>query len=308
MDSSLFPFLVADVGGTNARFGLALGLDKTSKRFSIENQKELLCRDFESLEAVIGSYLSGFPETRITSACIAIAGPVTGDSVTMTNLNWNFSIEEIRNTFGLARLEVINDFGAQAYATLYMDQDDFVVLAPGKSHPTGNRAVLGPGTGLGVAALINSGDQWHTVCGEGGHISYAPTSRIEMDLRTAIDPSGAHISVENLVSGPGLVNIYKALAQIKGVKAEDITPAEISGRALQESDPNCSEAVALFCKILGSAAGDIALVTGAFGGVYLCGGILPKIESLLTTSQLVSGFRNKGVMAEVMESVPLCLV
>ncbi len=304
----LFPFIVADIGGTNARFGLATELDATTERFTIAQQHVFECAQYSAFEDVLGAYLDHIEGTRPAAAVIAIAGPVSGDRFKMTNLSWDFSLQAVRKQFGMERLEFMNDFGAQAYATLYMHEPDLSVLYSGIPVPRAPRVILGPGTGLGVAGLVNADGRWFPLCGEGGHIKYAPASDKEVEVRRAIAPLDKHISIENMVSGPGLLNIYKALAKVNGATLEDIKPGEISKRALAGSDPVCVEALQIFLSVLGGAAGDVALVLGAQGGVYLGGGILPKVESLIGESALIDSFLGKGIMSPFLHNVPVYLM
>ena len=302
------PFVVADIGGTNARFGLVTARDATTGQFDIEQIHVLPCAEFATFEAVLGAYIERVSGDRPHAACIAIAGPVTGDRIKMTNLSWEFSVETVRKQFQLSNLEVINDFGAQAYATLYMADADLPVVKEGDSLPTSPRAILGPGTGLGVAGLINQAGRWYPLCGEGGHITYAPTSDIEVAIREVIEPSGKHVSVEKFVSGPGLKNIYTALAAVKDQAVDDISPGQISALAMSQESALAVEALNLFFKILGSAAADVTLVMGAWGGVYLGGGILPKVESQFHQGPFIDSFVAKGRMGAILEKVPVRLM
>ncbi len=302
------PFIVADIGGANARFGLASRLDESTGRFAIEQQQVYPCASFTTFEDVLGSYIAGLEDARPKAACIAIAGPVTGNRIKMTNLSWDFSIEAVRKRFDLERLEIINDFGAQAYATLYLQPSELTVIHAGKPRPDAPRAIIGPGTGLGVAGLVKAGGRWYPLCGEGGHITYAPTSAKEVEIRNVIEPSGQHVSVERFVSGPGLANIYRALTVVNGTSFEALAASDVSQRALSGSDPTCVEALTYFCKILGATAANVALVYGALGGVYLGGGILPKVESLLADSPLVENFLAKGRMRDLLKDVPISLM
>lgn len=302
-----FPFLVADIGGTNARFALITGLQKAGD-VCIAEQTVYACGEFESFEQVLATYLAEIEQQSPNSACIAIAGPVNSDRIEMTNLNWAFSVTELGKQFGFQRVEVINDFGAQAYATLYLSPNEIQTLHPGTLKPDAARAIIGPGTGLGVAGLIKVRDSWYPLCGEGGHMSYQPADEVEIKIRQAIAPFATYLSIEKLVSGPGLVNIYRAISQIKGAQPEFTSPADISSAAIKGSDPSCMETIALFYKILGRAAGDIVLATGAFGGLYLAGGILPQLANLISDSPFLDSFKNKGGHSWLLENTPIHLV
>ncbi|MCL4137546.1 UNVERIFIED_CONTAM: hypothetical protein GTU68_064927 [Idotea baltica] len=303
-----FPFLVADVGGTNARFGLVTGTNLSSGCFIIEEQHVFDCAKYNSFESVLGTYLGKINAGIIQSACIAIAAPVTSDRIVLTNLSWEFSIEATKKKFNLANFEVINDFAAQAYATLHLIPANLKVLTAGTINLVAPRVIIGPGTGLGIAGLINMNGRWHSISGEGGHISYAPTSAKEVEVLKALGVEHRHVSVENLLSGPGLIMLYTSLCEINGRTSQSYDAKDISANAMLGNDADCVEALSLFCRILGSTAGDAALLFGAFGGVYLSGGILPKIEDFLFKSDLVDSFQRKGVMRSLMESVPISLI
>ena len=307
--NDLFPMVVADIGATNARFGIVENNDALSGYFKVQQQHVFQCSSFDSFEAVLNNYLTDHINSfKPQSACIAIAGPVVGDQVQMTNRSWGFSIESLRRQFNLDRFEVINDFGAQAYATLYVDSSDLVVIQQGRPNDEASRVIIGPGSGLGIAGLVRGGGHWYPVSGEGGHVAFAPASPIEFEIMRLIEPGDGHVAIERLVSGPGLVNLHKSLATIHSVNYEALTPKQISERALTADDPLCIEALALFFGLLGSITGDACLMMGATGGVYLAGGILPQVQVLLENSSLLENFRNKGPHGDLLENVPVYLM
>lgn len=304
----LFPFIVADIGGTNARFSLVTGFNSATKDLELSHQQVYACQDFINFEDLIGGYISSLGDVKPIGAAVAIAGPLLGNCIKMTNLTWEISAETIQKQFKLKRFRCINDFGALAYSTLQLAQDDLLVIHQGVDNANASRAIIGPGTGLGVAGLVKSGDHWLPVAGEGGHVTCAPVSKIEMEIRKIIEPGDKHISAERFVSGPGLVNIYKALSQINNTAFEAISPSEISQRAITKSDRACEEALKQFCKMLGTVAGNACLVYGAFGGVYLGGGILPKIQSEELLSLIAERFQQKGRMQGLLDNVPLYML
>ena len=307
--NDLFPMVVADIGATNARFGIVENNDGLSAYLKVQKQHVFKCSSFDSFEAVLNSYLADYINSfKPRSACIAIAGPVVGDRVQMTNRRWGFSIESLSRQFNLDRFEVINDFGAQAYATVYVDSSDRFVIQQGQPDDEASRVVIGPGSGLGIAGLVRCGGHWYPVSGEGGHITFAPVSEIEFEIMRLIEPNDGHVAVERLVSGPGLVNLHKSLTTIHGVNYEALTPKEISERALTVDDPVCVEALAYFFGLLGRVAGDACLMMGATGGVILAGGILPQIQVLLENSSLLENFKDKGPHSSLLEKVPVYLI
>jgi len=307
-EHTMFPYIVADVGGTNGRFGLVTHRDADTGHIEVENQHVFPCAEFDRFEHMLASYISSLEGVVPTAACIAIAGPVTGDHFHMTNLPWDFSIETVRKKLGLDRLEFMNDFAALAYSALYMEGDELPVLHVGKPIKNAPRAVVGPGTGLGVAGLVNASGRWYPIPGEGGHVTFAPASQKQLEIRKVIEPTDKHISAERFICGKGLANIYKALTVINGSEFEPLDPSEITMRALQRSDATCLETLSFFFEMLGSAAGNVCMTFGAWGGVYLGGGILPKVESELADSGLLASFIDKGRMGALLENVPVYLM
>ena len=316
--SSIFPFVVADIGGTNARFGIATGEKDKDKRFIIEHQQVYTCTKFTKFETVFKQYLdavhieSGHQE--IKYACIAIAAPVVGDEISMTNLDWTFSIKQLCQQNNMEKIHVVNDFGALAYSTLYLQDSELKTIYSANNNYSASqsksKAIIGPGTGLGIAGLIHSQSAWHPVCGEGGHSSFSVTDSLQFEARKALLSilKTQHISIENILSGPGLVNLYQAVCQINNEKAEALNAAQISELAAKKSNKNCIKALELFTQTLGASAGDIALTMGAFGGVYLSGGILPKIIDTMDTQLLIKHYLNKGVKQDLLKTIPVYLV
>ena len=312
-----FPFVVTDIGGTNARFGLVSGEKDSNQRFIVDSQLTYICTNYNKFEDVFSEYLDTVKHKSPKHACIAIAAAVTGDEIEMTNLSWSFSIKALTQLNNLDGIRVINDFGALAYSTLYLQSNEYQTLyessKKGSQYASDNlhsRAIIGPGTGLGIAGLINNGSTWQPVCGEGGHISFAPLNAHQVALRNSLQSilNSQHISIENLLSGPGLENIYNAICHINKQKSQDYTAAEISEHAQNGNDKNCVETLQQFTQILGASAGDIALTMGAFGGVYLSGGILPKIIDSIDKDILINSYLNKGVKQDLLKRIPLYLV
>lgn len=308
-----FPFLVADIGGTNARFGIVSGAKDDNGRFLIKYQKTYQCAEFNSFESVLSAYLKTL-SSKPKYACIAVAGPVIGESIKMTNLNWSFTIEALCHDFEMTSIKVINDFGALAYSTLYLQKNEIDVLYSGNEEATdyhsASRALVGPGTGLGVASLIKTPQHWQPICGEGGHVSFAPLNDFEVELRNTILKAANknHVCIEDVVSGPGLVNIYRTHCHINNAKEQTLTPNNISSKARTESDEQCIATMKTFSQLLGSVAGDIALTMGAFGGVYLGGGILPKIIGMIDKDLLIERYLRKGVQQDLLERIPIYLI
>lgn len=291
--------LLADIGGTNARFAL-------HGEGSFACIEVLPCAAYDTLSAAIGAYLAlaaqrGFAVGELAHAAIAIANPVDGDAVRMTNHHWCFSIEALRAEHGLATLLVVNDFAALAMAlpTLRDGQRERI----GGGVELGGRplGLIGPGTGLGVSGLVPAGERWIALAGEGGHASFAPCTSDEARLLAALQEEHCHVSAERLLSGMGIEAIHRVLA------GERLDAAAITGAALG-GNPACLRTVETFCGILGSVAGNVALTLGATGGMYIGGGIVPRLGPLFAQSSFRRRFEDKGRMAPYLAPIPTWVI
>jgi glucokinase len=294
--------LIADIGGTNCRFALARN-GRYEHLSSVEDIR------YTSLHDAIAEYLTVLPENERSGlpAAIAIAAPVGGDQVTMTNKAWSFSIEELKQSLNLASLRVVNDFAATAQAIPYLaDGEKYVVGLP--SSGKGNIGIVGPGTGLGMSSLIPHGAEWVLVAGEGGHTTLAASTEEEFAIVQVLRKRWTHVSAERVLSGAGLVNLYEALCSIEGIEPLMLTPADVTRHALHGSDKNCIKAFEYFCGFLGSVAGDLALTIGAFGGVYIAGGILLRFKEAFAASTFRERFESKGRFSEMLEKIPTYLI
>ncbi|MEH6628035.1 MAG: glucokinase [Motiliproteus sp.] len=303
-DQSQSPALVADIGGTNARFALvAPGQRRPQQVLTLSVDA------YPTIEAAIREYLlqSG-SSVAPTQACIAIACPVTRDRVTMTNSGWSFSKAELFQSLRLQRLEVINDYAAQAYAIPYLHSDELFKVGGGERLPGQPLALLGPGTGLGVGGLLHPDGDPVAVVTEGGHVDFAPANELEVEVLRYLWQRHEHISVERLLSGMGLTNLHQAIATIRDQQVESLTPAQISSAALEHNDPLCVDVLNSFCAMLGSVAGNTALTMGAQGGVYITGGIIPRMLSFFSTSDFRQRFEAKGRFIEYMAAIPTSVV
>jgi len=301
--------LVADIGGTNARFGLVdPALDKSILNYTAQEQITLPCANYPDMASMVKACCAEFKIAMPEHACFAIAGPIENGFVKMTNLSWKFSIKELRDALGLKTLHVINDFAALAYATPFLLDQEMKTLYAAKSHPESPIVVMGPGTGFGMAILIPDQGRWRIIPTEGGHASFAPTNEKELAIKSFLLKEQSHVSVENILSGAGLVNLYRALAHIAGVKAQPYTPAEVSTKGLKNEDAICREAVVTFCNTLGAVAGDKAVSTGARGGVVIGGGITPKLLSLLPETNFIERYKNKGPMSQYVSDISIKLI
>jgi glucokinase len=293
--------LIADVGGTNARFALFENGDFT--RVEI-----IPVADCDRIQDAVLNYLEDIPvENRPTEAAFAVAGPVTGDVIVMMNSPWSFSIDGMRREFGWKELHVINDFAANALSVPEIPAELRLQVGGGIAVRDMPIAVLGPGTGLGAGGLVPASSGWIAVAGEGGNVTLAASDSRESAIIDILRRQYAHVSAELVLSGPGLVNLYESLCELAGKPATPSTPEHVSN-LYPGCDPQCREAVALFCAILGSFAGDLAMTFGARGGVYIMGGIVPKIYEIFRHSQFRERFESKGRYRSYLSSIPTYVV
>lgn len=292
------PRLLADLGGTSARFALAHGRH-------IEQQRILRCADFSGPAAAARAFLG---ETGATpgEAAFAVAAPVLGDTVRMTNSAWVFSIEATREALELRRLLVVNDFTALAHAVPLLGRDELRQIGGGAAVAGAPVAAIGPGTGLGVSGLLPDRGRWIGLQGEGGHCSFAPRSEREDALLSVLRARFGHVSFERLVSGPGLTNIYQALCALDGTSPVAPPPEDISAAA--RDGGRAAEALDLFCAALGTAAADLALTLGARGGVYIGGGIVPQLGDRFVHSPFRDRFEDRGRFHAYLAQIPTFVI
>ena len=302
---STAPRLLADVGGTNARFAW-----QAESGAPIEAQITLPCAGHESIEAAIRSYLDRIDLPRPRVCAIAIANPVHGDLVRMTNHHWSFSIGALQRSLGLERLRVLNDFTALALALPGLAPDQLVQFGGGQAVPGTAIGLLGPGTGLGVSGLLPDGrGGWLPLQGEGGHVSLAPASAREQIVVDHLVRSYGHASAERAISGMGLVDIHRALCLADGEPPpEGWSAAEVSSAALSGQDGRCHEALDMMCALLGSVAGNLALTLGAKGGVYIGGGIVPRLGDWFARSPFRERFEAKGRFRSYLAGIPVWVI
>ena len=298
------PRLLADIGGTNARFALLVD-------GKLEAIDVLACADYPTLGAAIDAFLAraasqGWHTAAIRHAGIAIANPVEDDLVRMTNHHWSFSVARLRVERQLTTLLVVNDFAALAMALPYLtlEQRARIGTGPGGGAGLYGRPIglIGPGTGLGVSGVVQAGERWIALAGEGGHASFAPGTDDEILLLQGLRREFGHVSAERLLSGMGLELIHRTLA------GEHLAAASITGRALGSNDGACLRTIACFCGVLGSVAGNVALTLGATGGMYIGGGIVPRLGKLFFQSSFRQRFEDKGRLAPYLARIPTWLI
>ncbi|WP_271009099.1 glucokinase [Paucibacter sp. B51] len=305
--SSLPPFdaprLIADIGGTYARFALETSPGEFSRIASLR------CAEHADFHAAVSAYLKGLADTlHIAHAAIAIANPVEGDQVRMTNYHWQFSIEEMRQRLGFDTLVVVNDFTALAMALPRLSPADVRQVGGGEARMPSVIGLLGSGSGLGVSGLIPAGDGWIALGTEGGHTNFAPRDEREIAILRHAWKQYDHVSFERLLSGPGLELIYRALAEHAGQEAEELDAPKITQRALDASDALCVETLEVFCGLLGTAASNLAVTLGALGGVYIGGGIVPRLGEAFDRSSFRARFEDKGRFSDYVAGIPTFVI
>lgn len=294
--------LVADIGGTNARFAFA-----DAETHEISEPQNFRAEDFETVIDAAHAFLESTGE-KPTVACFAVAGPVGDDEISFTNSHWKFRPNEIRVALNLSRFLPVNDFYALASGIHHLPKDYFVKVKDGPGYKAAPILVIGPGTGLGQALIVAFGDKRRIVSTEGGHVSFAPRTEDEIAVLRFIAREHPRVSVERLLSGRGLVNIHRSLCALSDTQLESLRADEITAAALAGAYPTAVKAVDMFCAILGRVAGDAVLATGARGGVILGGGILPKIQTLFLKSAFIERFVDKGRMRDYVDAAPVKLI
>jgi glucokinase len=295
--------LIGDIGGTNARFAL---IDAGGR---ITRRRTLPTVDYPGLLLAARAYIAdATPDTPPGRAAIAVAAPVTEDRITLTNRHWSFSKSALRRGLKLSDLLVVNDFVAAAAAVPALKPADVVRIGKGARVRGAPIAVLGPGTGLGVSLLVPNGKDWLPVPTEGGHITLTATNETEDAIIATLRKRFGHVSAERILSGPGLVNLYSALAEIEGLRVPNIDPRAITDTALAGRDRLATATLDHFCAFLGSVAGDLALTTGARGGVYIAGGIVPRITGILKKSSFRKHFAAKGRFGAYLRAIPVSVI
>ena len=301
-----FPRLLGDIGGTNARFGW-----QSSLHAEVGNVQVLPCAEFDSLQSAVESYLNQQRLTVPPCASFGIASPVSGDTLSMTNHHWRFSIAELRAALGLQRLLFVNDFTALALAIPTLPASTLRSVGGGLADPTAAIGIIGPGTGLGVSGLLPGSrpGSWIPVCGEGGHATLAATTAEEFAVISQLQKRYGHVSAERVLCGAGLVDLYHALGDVSGGHGHEVTvPAHVLSRAQDQSDARAIQTIEMFCAFLGNTAGDLALTLGARGGIYIGGGIVPRLGESFERSAFRQRFEQKGRYKSYLKQVPTMVI
>ncbi|MDX1499925.1 MAG: glucokinase [Woeseiaceae bacterium] len=299
--------LIGDIGGTNARFALA-----DPKKPGFSKEATLKCADFASADLAIKQYLKDAGAKAPDVICLAAAGPIVDQRVRFTNNPWSIGSTELGAQFAIEKVRLLNDFEAIAYSVPFLGPDDCRAVGLPDPEPLASEhytvGVVGPGTGLGAVGLRKHGKLLLPIPGEASHGGFAPESRVQIDMLTALRERFDRVSTERFVSGPGLENIYWALSRIHGEQHVPLKAADIFASAKNGSDARAAESVQMFFEILGQFAGDYAMALGAKDGIFIAGGIVRRYPDLLENSRFRSGFEAKGRHRSLLERIPTQLI
>ena len=299
--------LIGDIGGTNARFALA-SADETG----FSHAETLACANYETSDQAIHAYLDSVNAGTPAAICLAAAGPIVNEAVRFTNNHWSLDVADLRDRFDTDKVRLLNDFQAIAYSIPFLSGDDTLPVGLTDPHSLDQDeftiGILGPGTGLGTGGLCRRDGELYPVVGEGGHVGFAPETSLQLDVLTALRKRFDRVSAERLVSGPGLENIYWALTRVHGEGTAAPAAAQIFADSQTDGHPRATEAVQLFFETLGQVAGNLALILGAFDGIYIAGGIARRYPTILANSRFRPSFEAKGRHRTMMETIPTYLV
>lgn len=299
------PRLLADIGATHARFALEVAPGV------MQGVKVLQCRDYDGIVPLLHAYLAAHNNLSLQHAALAVANPIDGDLVRMTNRNWSFSTEAVRRELGLQTLLIVNDFTALAMSLTSVARLERMQVGGGSPHSNSVIGLLGPGTGLGVSGLIPTADGFVTLGSEGGHTAFAPGDEREYQVLRHAWRFWPHVSAERLISGPGMELIYRALCEIEGDagQVQELPAPEILVRGLAPTpDALCLATLECFCGMLGTMAGNLAVTLGAMGGIFIGGGIVPRMGTWFAQSPFRQRFEAKGRFASYVANIPTYII
>ncbi|MCI5077600.1 glucokinase [Oricola sp.] len=298
-----FPVLIADIGGTNARFAIVVDSNAEPKRFP-----PIKTADYKTLDEAVQTTVLDKTSIVPRSAVLAVAGPTDGDEIDLTNCHWVVRPKTLIGDLGFTDVLVMNDYEAQALAVVALDATHLKPVGGGERMDYANRVVIGPGTGLGVAGIVHGSNTWIPVAGEGGHVDLGPRTERDYEIFPHVETIGGRVSGEQILCGRGLVNLYRAVAAADGRSPLLTKPEEVTQAALDGSDTMAVETVQLFLEYLARVAGDMALVFMARGGIYLTGGITQKILPLLHAPRFRAAFDNKEPHRHLLEQTAVFVI
>lgn len=302
--SQSYPRLLGDIGGTNARWAW-----QNAPGAPLQDISVIECERSASVYEAASSYLAAHGVRSPKAACVGVATAVTGDDISFTNSPWSFSVAALKQALGVERCLVINDFTALAMSLPTLGHTDLRAVGGGQAVPGAPMALLGPGTGLGVSGLLtNTSGTCSALSGEGGHVTLAPTNDVECEVLRCLRARHGHVSAERVLSGFGLVNLYLASCALRGEASRELEAADIGPAALAGGDPACQQAVSLFSSFLGNVAGNLALTLGARGGVYVGGGIVPRLGAAFDAVLFRQRFEEKGRFEPYLQAIPTWVI
>ena len=300
--------LVADIGGTNARFSaVPLGELQSEYEFHHSVQEhpqfsDLIVDVLKEIHAATGWNYA--PK----NACFAVACPADMDEISFTNSHWHFTKTQLKQLLNCEQVWVVNDFEAVAHGITELSDNDLVQI--GGAEPVANKpiGILGAGTGLGIAGLVQLGDSYHVIDTEGGHADYPPINDLQAAVVNLLRQEYGRVSLERLLSGKGIINIYKSLCALESAEQLYEKPADVVAAAQKSEDPRAVKTLHMFCEGMGSAAGNLALTLGAKGGIYIAGGVVPKFQDFFISSDFRLKFEDKGRFVNYLKPIPVYLV
>ena len=298
-----FPILIGDIGGTNARFSILVDATSAPDQFP-----HVQTADYETIDDAIADVVLKNSVHKPRSAILAVAGPIDGDEIDLTNCDWIVRPKKMIGELGFDTVLVLNDFEAQALAVASLTAADRQPIGPITEATEASRVVLGPGTGLGVAGLVHARNTWFPVPGEGGHVDIGPRSKRDFEIFPHLRRIDGRVSAEEIISGRGLLNIYNAVCAADGIAPSLDAPPEVTEQGLSGENPQAAETIELFVRYLGRLAGDLALIFMARGGVFLGGGISPRILDALKKPEFREEFEDKAPHNELMKTIPTFVV
>jgi glucokinase len=298
--------LLADIGGTYARFGCTV-----NGSAELHNIQKLKCADYATLEDAINAYLENFEINELGSICMAVAGPIKDNCVNFTNNSWKICSESLKGQYRVNFAKLLNDFEAIAYSLLHLKDDQIYTISETNSSLDKNNfklCVLGPGSGFGIASLTCKNKKIFTTSSEGGHASFAPINKVQQDIFNALDKKYDRVTNEHLLSGPGIVNIYDAFCKLEGVECLLFNAASIFDEVRNSNNSIAKHTVDIFYEVLGQVAGDIALILNTYDGVFIAGGIAQRYPELLVNSSFRKTFEEKGKQRYLLKNTPTTLI
>jgi glucokinase len=302
-DKPAFPILIGDIGGTNARFWILTDVFAEPQQFP-----NVRTAQYETIDAAIQTEVLDKTSRQPRSAILAVAGPIEGDEIPLTNCDWVVRPKQLIEDLGFSDVLVINDFEAQALAVASLPAEYRDTVGSVADAPVASRVVLGPGTGLGVAGLLHAQNMWFPVPGEGGHVDLGPRSDRDLQVFPHIERIEGRVAGEQILCGRGIVNLYRAVCMADGIEPAYSDPADITSHGLSGTDRQATETLTLFVTYLGRLAGDMALIMMAKGGVYLAGGISQKIVPALKRPEFRAAFEDKAPHTAMMRQIPTFIV